>query len=88
LLTGSGGHAWYAAALNAAADCGVVLAAVRIGDDGEAIDPEGHWRDLRGVHDDGAVLVRPDGHVGFRSRSQIEDPYDTVLAVLRAITFR
>jgi 2,4-dichlorophenol 6-monooxygenase len=88
LLTGSGGDAWCAAGLKAAADCGLVLAAVRIGDDGEAIDHEGQWRDLRGVHDDGAVLVRPDGHVGFRSWSRIEDPYDTVLAVLRAITFR
>ena len=88
LLTGPGGEPWCAAALKAAADCGLVLAAIRIGDGGEAFDPEGRWRDLREVHDDGAVLVRPDGHVAFRSRSRIEDPYNTLLEVLRAITFR
>jgi 2,4-dichlorophenol 6-monooxygenase len=51
-------------------------------------DPEGHWRDLREVDDDGVVVVRPDGHVAFRSTGRVEDPYDTLLAALRAITFR
>lgn len=31
-------------------------------------DVDNVWKDLRGVADDGAVLVRPDGHVAWRSR--------------------
>lgn len=88
LLTGPGGEPWCAAGLKAAAECGLVLNAVQVGDGGEVGDPEGHWRDLRQVDDDGVVLVRPDGHVAFRSKGRVEDPYDTLLAALRAITFR
>jgi 2,4-dichlorophenol 6-monooxygenase len=92
LLTGPGGEPWCAAGLKAAAECGLVLSAVQVGD-GEGIgtdarDPEGHWRDLREIDDDGVVLVRPDGHVAFRSRGRVDHPYDTLLAALRAITFR
>jgi hypothetical protein len=32
------------------------------------------WRDLYGIEADGAVLVRPDGHVGWRSASLAADP--------------
>lgn len=42
------------------------------------------WKDLRGVGDDGAVLVRPDGHVAWRSRNsgginQLESVVSTIL---------
>lgn len=88
LLTGPGGDPWGAAALKAAADCGLVLTVVQIGEDGDAADADGRWRDLRGVDDDGVVLVRPDGHVAFRSGSSVENPYDTLSSALRAVTFR
>jgi 2,4-dichlorophenol 6-monooxygenase len=88
LLTGPGGDPWCAAALKAAAECGLVLNAVRVGVDGDASDPDGRWRDLREVDDDGAVLVRADGHVAFRSQSRVDEPYDILLSTLRAITFR
>ena len=44
---------------------------VVIGD--TAIDPNGHWQDLYGVAD-GAVLIRPDGHVAWRSKHSVDDP--------------
>jgi len=88
LLTGPGGEPWCAAGPKAAAECGLVLSAVQVGDGGDVGDPEGHWRDLREVDDDGVVLVRPDGHVAFRSPGRVENPYGTLLAALRAITFR
>jgi 2-polyprenyl-6-methoxyphenol hydroxylase-like FAD-dependent oxidoreductase len=42
------------------------------------------WKDLRGVGDDGAVLVRPDGHVAWRSRDgggidQLESAVSSIL---------
>jgi 2,4-dichlorophenol 6-monooxygenase len=88
LLTGPAGDPWCAAAYKAAAECGLVLDAVRVGDGGDAIDPEGRWRDLCEIDDEGAVLVRADGHVAFRSRSRVDNPYETLLSTLRAITFR
>jgi hypothetical protein len=40
---------------------------------------DGNWHDAYGVDADGAVLVRPDGHVAWRSRSGASNP----AAVLR-----
>ena len=37
--------------------------------DGDLGDPDGNWHEAYGVDTDGAVLVRPDGHVAWRSRS-------------------
>ena len=36
--------------------------------DGELADPEGQWTTAYGLDETGAVLVRPDGDVGWRSR--------------------
>ena len=36
-------------------------------------DVEGNWRELYGV-EDGAVLIRPDGHVAWRARHAVHDP--------------
>ncbi|CAD7703322.1 unnamed protein product [Ostreobium quekettii] len=37
-----------------------------------AEDAEGRWNDVRGVGDDGAVMVRPDGHVCWMSSGRPE----------------
>ncbi|MEO7405220.1 MAG: 2,4-dichlorophenol 6-monooxygenase, partial [Burkholderiales bacterium] len=36
-------------------------------------DATGQWARVRGVNDDGAVLVRPDAHVGWRSHGLVPD---------------
>ena len=36
-------------------------------------DATGQWVRLRGVGEDGAVLVRPDAHVGWRSHGLVPD---------------
>ena len=36
--------------------------------------PEGDFCGLYGITSSGAVLVRPDGHVGFRAPASVADP--------------
>ncbi len=62
------------------------LRAVAIGPGCEVTDPDGAWAALRGTGDDGALLVRPDGHVAWRtphrhadSRRELEGAVATVL---------
>lgn len=74
LLTGTGGAAWKDAARKAAQACGVGLDVCAIGAAGEVADPDGRWAGLRQIEDDGAILVRPDVHVGWRSASLPADP--------------
>lgn len=45
----------------------------------------GYWRDLYELHEGGAVLVRPDGHVAARWQSRPPDAGNAIIAVLRAI---
>jgi 2,4-dichlorophenol 6-monooxygenase len=66
LLVGPRGDAWHAAARSMAA-----VTVVRMGDDVE--DPHGWWTSVAGMDADGALLVRPDQHVAFRSRSAAAD---------------
>jgi hypothetical protein len=78
LLTGPGGEAWEKAA-------GTVghgrpeLAAHMIGGD-EIRDPEGAWFSAYEIERDGAVLVRPDGYVAWRTRNQPPDPTEALAA--------
>jgi putative polyketide hydroxylase len=56
---------WVTGAISAAAARGVPLRAYRIGED--LADPTGSWPELAGVGTAGACLVRPDGHVMWRT---------------------
>jgi 2,4-dichlorophenol 6-monooxygenase len=44
------------------------------GDDADLRDPGGVWARIYDVGTEGAVLVRPDGHVAWRSRTASNDP--------------
>jgi hypothetical protein len=64
LLVGRGGAPWLQAAKEAARALGVPLETHVRGADFE--DVEGRFAERYAIDADGAVLVRPDGHVGFR----------------------
>jgi glycine/D-amino acid oxidase-like deaminating enzyme len=66
-LAGRDGGAWCTAAADAAGDVGVPVDAYRIGSAG--LDDGGRFAEAYGLADDGAVLVRPDGHVAWRCPS-------------------
>jgi hypothetical protein len=78
LLAGRDGGAWRQAA-QAIGSSWPPLSAFSIGASGDLGDPDGKWHEAYGVDSDGAVLVRPDGHVAWRSRSGASNP----LQVLR-----
>lgn len=73
LLTGRGGiAAWSEAAERARVRTGVDIAVQAIGVANNGLrDPFGHWAKVREVEDDGAILVRPDAHVAWRSPTAV-----------------
>jgi putative polyketide hydroxylase len=80
LLAGADGGAWVDAVRNAAGD--IPLDAWRIGPGGDFEDPDGTWRSVYGIESSGALLVRPDGHVAWRSAEGADDPTATIKSVL------
>lgn len=85
LLTGSAGAEWSDAASDVAGRLGVPLRAYRVGPspaDVELVDVDGHWQARYGVGRDGAVLVRPDGYVAWRSTAPAESTAALLAGVL------
>ncbi|SDT17933.1 putative polyketide hydroxylase [Streptomyces sp. TLI_053] len=88
LLTGSAGTAWQEGARRAADRLAVPLEAFRIGPDGEddlAPEPGEDFAALHGIGPEGALLVRPDGFVAWRSEGPAEDPAGVVERALRLV---
>lgn len=84
ILANSDAARWRSAAAAASAETGLSVAVHPI--DPSAGLPEAgvSWPEQTGLPGDGALLVRPDGHVAARSDGGLSP--DTLVAVLRAIT--
>jgi 2-polyprenyl-6-methoxyphenol hydroxylase-like FAD-dependent oxidoreductase len=87
LLTGPGGEAWQKAVAAVAGPGRPELTAYMIGGD-EITDPDGGWLTAYAIDPDGAVLVRPDGYVAWRTRTQSPDPAATLAAAFDRILGR
>jgi len=85
LLAGRTGTAWCQAAANVAHARRLPVHAFTVGAQGDLVDPGGSWATSYGVEQDGAVLVRPDGHVAWRARSCVTNPAETLLGVLASM---
>jgi putative polyketide hydroxylase len=85
LLTGVRGHGWRDAANRLASPSRPELIAHTIGDGGEFTDADGAWRTAYGVEADGAVLVRPDGYVGWRAPTLVDTPERALRVALDGI---
>jgi putative polyketide hydroxylase len=81
LLAGSDGDAWRRAA-QAINPSWPPLRVFTVGKDADLGDPDGNWHEAYGVDTDGAVLVRPDGHVAWRSHSGSSSPLEVLRAAL------
>ncbi len=80
LMAGAQGDAWKRAA-SAVAIAWPPLVAHVIGKDTEVSEPDGNWHAAYGIEPDGAVLVRPDGYVAWRSRGGVDNPDATLREV-------
>ncbi|MFH8574803.1 FAD-dependent oxidoreductase [Streptomyces zaomyceticus] len=86
---GAGG--WHTAATGVGRESAVPLDAYRIGEGPDAeLAPENDtdWAEAHGVTTDGAVLVRPDGFVAWRSEGASADPGAALRQALTAILGR
>jgi len=88
LLTGAGGTAWGEAATAVAARLGISLSTYRIGANADLLDLENGWPAKMGVSGDGAMLIRPDGFVAWRSSTRPPSPEPRLVQVLSRILCR
>jgi putative polyketide hydroxylase len=85
LLTGPDGAPWVTAAKSLP---GITVDAHRIGGDGDLGDPDGQWAAAYGVTAGGAVLVRPDGFVAWRTKGAADNPANVLATALTAVLAR
>lgn len=78
LFTASEGSGWRAAANELLPKLPIELGIHQIGPEGDLRDLDGDWNARYGIDADGAVLVRPDGHVAWRSRGADSDALGTL----------
>lgn len=87
VLTGPGGEAWLTAARAVNERLGIPVEGYVVGADRDLVPEDGFdWAGLHGTTESGAVLVRPDGFVAWRSPRLAPDPEraltDTLMTVL------
>ena len=83
LLTGSRGSGWAEAAERAGKQHSVPIRSYVVAADGDLVPQDRSWTEAYGVPEDGAVLVRPDAFVAWRSTGGADDQ-DAVLAEVLA----
>jgi len=89
LIAGEQGQDWCAAARTIAATHGLAVDALRIGHlEGDAFDPRLTWAQFRGISEAGAVLVRPDRVVAWRSEGRVHDPAAALAGALSRVLGR
>lgn len=82
LLTGSAGRPWADAARQVALDAEVYVA-------GEDLAAEGdQFESAHGIGPDGALLIRPDGFVAWRSRGAVSGPDHELTRVMATVLSR
>ncbi|UKY51791.1 FAD-dependent monooxygenase [Streptomyces inhibens] len=86
VLAGPRGAAWCEAAVEAGVALGIEINAYRIG--GEETSDDGDWPGRTGLKPTGAVLVRPDGYVAWRSAGGGADPRAELARVLARVLGR
>ena len=88
LLVGAEGRRWAEAAAAVAATARLPLKAVRIAPDGDLTDPDHRFEQVSGIGTQGALLLRPDGVIGWRTRGAHPDPGARLVEVLRGLNLR
>jgi hypothetical protein len=85
LLTGAHGKRWTGAATRLSKSMGVHIVAYTIGPDNDLRAMSGVFETATGIGPDGALLVRPDDFVAWRSRRVVEDDMGYLESVMKQI---
>src|SRR5262245_4468785 len=88
LLVGIGGERWQKAAGVVAADLDLELPVRMIGPRCDDDDVCGEWADVREISDRGALLVRPDHYIAWRTHDLPDAPDEALGAALRQVLDR
>ncbi|QUT05789.1 FAD-dependent monooxygenase [Sphingobium phenoxybenzoativorans] len=88
LITGARGGAWVEAAEKASATLGIEIKAIQVGVGCDYADASGLWDESKEIGEDGAVLVRPDNFVAYRSLNMVKDPASAIEGALRTVLSR
>ncbi|MEV8613491.1 FAD-dependent monooxygenase [Amycolatopsis sp. NPDC051373] len=86
LLTDPHGTSWLGAADKVSESLGLDIASYTIG--AELVDTEDAWHSRYGISPGGAVLVRPDGVIAWRSKTAAGDPEHELDEALTAVLAR
>ncbi|MCH5585477.1 FAD-dependent monooxygenase [Shimazuella sp. AN120528] len=78
LLVGADGRDWSKAAQKVAKRLNIVLDIHVINKEKNLLDVDHLWCDTYGVTSKGAVLIRPDGFIGWKSQNKVENPEQTM----------
>ena len=85
VLTGAGGGAWAAAAPRVAVALGLELVVYEVRPGGEATLDGGSFEEVFEISQSGVIVVRPDGHVGFRCDHAPDDAAEVLCGALTEI---
>ncbi|MGV9711086.1 FAD-dependent monooxygenase [Gordonia sp. NPDC003424] len=85
VLVGEGGQEWADAAAKLADELGIDLPVRHVGVGCEYSDTLRTWTGLREIGYDGALLVRPDHHIAWRTASLTDEPLESLRTALDAI---
>jgi hypothetical protein len=85
LLAGPAGSAWICAGEQLAQQLAAPLRCCTVGAEGPIVDTYGQWPALYGLEPEGAALVRPDGHVAWRSPTLTANPASSLTSAFRSV---
>jgi putative polyketide hydroxylase len=88
LLVGPAGRPWQEATPRVADSLAIDLVAYHLGAEGDLLDPDDSWVAKMGMSAEGAVLVRPDGFVAWRTSTLPTNPERKLGQVLSSILCR
>ncbi|WP_242235445.1 FAD-dependent monooxygenase [Bacillus cereus group sp. BfR-BA-01316] len=78
LLTGAEPSVWTEAAHDVSSELGVSIKVYRVGLSGDFVAQENVFSELYGIGHEGAIVIRPDGFIGWRTEKAVVNP-DVVL---------
>jgi len=88
LFTGEDNSLWRTAARNISSHLGVPINVYSIGSQGDCVESEDSWEALYDVTSQGAVLIRSDGFVAWRTKERVSNHYQILKQVMTSILWQ